>query len=467
MIKMNIPVIFQFLKDLSANNNREWFNEHKAEYETARAEFDNFLATVIARISLFDETIRGIQPKDCTYRIYRDTRFSADKTPYKIHFGGYINAKGKKSDHCGYYVHLQPDGSMLAGGSLCLPPNILKAVRQSIYDNIEEFVAIVEDPEFKKYFPVIGEDFLKTAPKGFLVVLPGEIIEIPQDSGKSWLTLFYSLPREIAEKWKPAYELPRCPYEVLRTDKYDHIVCDDMFKLLVWDCYAWSAWQFFQVKDRKGNYRDIPGSWNQYAGYFPLWRLSYSIIPYIRMKFEQNGLGFQSLYNVPQGVEVPWLTYQQFGNLIGNVTDMIITEQNWQSMIDAIWENRTVEDYETTSSTVKTDFMRKWHHNRSGKPISLDEMMENEDGDIFEVADPRGEFEQKIISEMQVESFSEQNITEKDREILKLRMEGYTEQEIADKVGYKTASAVHKRIAKIAGAYEDYVTAEYQKYLDK
>ena len=88
MIKMNIPVIFQFLKDLSANNNREWFNEHKAEYETARAEFDNFLATVIARISLFDETIRGIQPKDCTYRIYRDTRFSADKTPYKIHFGG-------------------------------------------------------------------------------------------------------------------------------------------------------------------------------------------------------------------------------------------------------------------------------------------------------------------------------------------------------------------------------------------
>jgi len=118
---MNIPVIFQFLKDLSANNNREWFNEHKAEYELARAEFDNFLATVIARISLFDETIRGIQPKDCTYRIYRDTRFSADKTPYKIHFGGYINAKGKKSNHCGYYVHLQPNGSMLAGGSLCLP----------------------------------------------------------------------------------------------------------------------------------------------------------------------------------------------------------------------------------------------------------------------------------------------------------------------------------------------------------
>ena len=241
--------------------------------------------------------------------------------------------------------------------------------------------------------------------KGFLVVLPGEIIEILQDSDKSWLTLFYSLPRELAEKWKPAYELPRCPYEVLRTDKYDNIVCDDMFKLLVWDCYAWCAWQFFQVKDRKGNYRDIPGNWNQYAGYFPLWRLSYSIIPYIRMKFEQNGLGFQNLYNIPQGVEVPWLTYQQFSNLVGNVTDMVIAEQNWQPMIDAIWENRTVEDYETTSSTVKTDFMRKWHHNRSGKPISLDEMMENEDGDIFEVADPRGEFEQEWLEAAHIKPF--------------------------------------------------------------
>lgn len=305
------------------------------------------------------------------------------------------------------------------------------------------------------------------SPKGFIVVLPGEIIEIPQDSDKSWLTLFYSLPRELAEKWKPAYNLPRCPYEVLRTDKYDHIVCDDMFKLLVWDCYAWSACQLFQVKDRKGNYRDIPGTWTHYAGYFPLWRLSYSIIPYIRMKFEQNGLGFQNLYNITQGMEVPWLTYQQFSNLIGNVTDMVVAEQKWQPVIDAIWENRTVEDYEITSSTVKTDFMRKWHHNRSGKPISLDEMMESKDGVIFDMADHRSEFENSVISKMQIATFAESTITEKDREILKLRMDGYTEQEIADKVGYKTASAVHKRIAKIATAYENFVTAEYGKYLDR
>lgn len=164
---MNIPVIFQFLKEISANNNREWFNEHKEDYKCAQSEFEKLLTAIIQRISLFDESIRGVEVKDCTYRIYRDTRFSQDKTPYKTHFGGYINAKGKKSEHCGYYIHLEPGNCMLAGGSICPSPPVLKALRQSIYDNIEEFRGIVEDLEFKKYFPQIGETHLKTAPKGF------------------------------------------------------------------------------------------------------------------------------------------------------------------------------------------------------------------------------------------------------------------------------------------------------------
>lgn len=164
---MNIPVVFDFLKKLSANNNREWFAAHRDEYENARIEFEKLVAVTIERISLFDESIRGLQVKDCTYRIYRDTRFSPDKTPYKTHFGAYINANGKKSDHCGYYIHLEPGNCMLAGGSYCPPPKILKALRQAVYDNIDEYRAIVEDREFAQYFPVIGYNFLKTTPKGF------------------------------------------------------------------------------------------------------------------------------------------------------------------------------------------------------------------------------------------------------------------------------------------------------------
>jgi len=93
--------------------------------------------------------------------------------------------------------------------------------------------------------------------------------------------------------------------------------------------------------------------------------------------------------------------------------------------------------------------------------------METEDGSVLAIADPRAEFEKDIMDENQIEAFKKTTLTDKDQEILQLRMLGHTEQEIADKVGYKTASAVHKRIAKIASIYEDFVTGEYQKYLDK
>lgn len=92
---MNIPEILDFLKRLSENNTREWFQEHKNEYQNAQSSFENLLADIIARISLFDESISHVRPHDCTYRIYRDVRFSADKSPYKNHIGGYINARGK------------------------------------------------------------------------------------------------------------------------------------------------------------------------------------------------------------------------------------------------------------------------------------------------------------------------------------------------------------------------------------
>lgn len=164
---MNVSKVFQFLRDIQTHNNRDWFHAHKDEYKAACLEFENVLTEIITRISFFDKSVRGIEARDCTYRIHRDLRFSQDKTPYKTHFGGYINAKGKKSNHCGYYVHIEPGNCMLAGGSLCLPPHILKAVRQSIYDNIEEYISIVEDPAFKKFFPTVGEDPIKTALKGF------------------------------------------------------------------------------------------------------------------------------------------------------------------------------------------------------------------------------------------------------------------------------------------------------------
>lgn len=145
---------------------------------------------------------------------------------------------------------------------------------------------------------------------------------------------------------------------------------------------------------------------------------------------------------------------------------MVIAEQGWQPVIDTMWEIKAAEDYGSRESFAKADFPRKWHHDRSGRAISLEELVEN-GCEFSEVADPRAEFENSVLSRAQVDAFAAERISGKDHEILRLRMEGFKEQEIADKVGYKTASAVHKRIAKIAEAYEDFVLSEYQQYLDK
>jgi uncharacterized protein (TIGR02453 family) len=164
---MDLQLIFDFLRQLSAHNDREWFHEHKPLYQAASLEFDKLLTILISRVGEFDPSVRHLQPKDCTWRIYRDVRFSLDKRPYKTHIGGFLSAKGKKSLHCGYYFHLEPEGSFYAGGTYGLTPKQLQEIRYSIYDSIDEYRSIIENKKFKKYFPTIGEDRLKVNPKGF------------------------------------------------------------------------------------------------------------------------------------------------------------------------------------------------------------------------------------------------------------------------------------------------------------
>jgi len=160
--------VLKFLRELSRNNDREWFNAHKSEYLAVKQTTDTLAATLIAEIADIDPEAAHLRVTDCTYRIYRDTRFSPDKTPYKTHIGIFVNPPyGKKSIRCGYYLHIEPGKSFICGGTACIPSPIIKGIRQSIYDNIDEYRNIVEAPDFHKAFPTVGEDFLKTAPKGF------------------------------------------------------------------------------------------------------------------------------------------------------------------------------------------------------------------------------------------------------------------------------------------------------------
>ena len=310
----------------------------------------------------------------------------------------------------------------------------------------------------------------KASRYSFFVVLPGQIIEIPPDSGLSWMTLFYALPRELVEKRPKFLSLPRNIRQLLHSEKARQMIQSDSFLELVWDCYAWSIWQFFQVPLKDGTYRDIPGDWSHYSGDFPLWRLSYEGIKHFRNKFEtEMDWSFQRLFMMDEDAELPWLSYQQFSNLVGNLTDLIVKEQNWQPMIDEIWNNRQVNDY-TGRNINKRDFMRSWDHSRTAKPISLEELMETGtvvDGErLYELDDPRTEFETKLLSKLQMEQFLS-TLTPEDQKILEMRYQGYPLREIASELGYKTPSAVTKHIQKIADAYEDFVTDQYGEFLDQ
>lgn len=164
---MDFKQIFNFLAQLQVNNNRPWFNEHKNDYLRALEEFKQFVDELILGLNKIDSSIGLQNATDCIFRIYRDVRFSKNKDPYKTHFGAYIAKGGRKSPLSGYYIHIQPDESLTAGGIWGPTPEILESVRNEIYNNPEEFIKIITADKFKKYFNDLDNDKLKSAPKGY------------------------------------------------------------------------------------------------------------------------------------------------------------------------------------------------------------------------------------------------------------------------------------------------------------
>lgn len=164
--------IITYLRRLQANNNREWFNAHKDEFLKHQARFHGLVEEVIREISAFDPVMATLTPKDCTYRIYRDVRFSSDKSPYKCHFGAFIAKGGKKSGNSGYYFHISTGGSeeypychMLAAGDYCCDPEVLKILREDIVNGEGDFDRAVKQADAS--FRLEQDGALKRNPKGF------------------------------------------------------------------------------------------------------------------------------------------------------------------------------------------------------------------------------------------------------------------------------------------------------------
>jgi uncharacterized protein (TIGR02453 family) len=165
---MNAKPLLNFLKKLKKNNNKEWFDKNRPEYEALRKEFASTITELIAEIGKFEPEVRSLEPKNVMFRINKDIRFSKDKTPYKTNFGASISPGGKKTGKGGYYFHVEPGEIFLAGGIYMPEPPILKNIRQEIDYNAADFRKILKNKDFKNYFGDFwDEGKLVRPPKGY------------------------------------------------------------------------------------------------------------------------------------------------------------------------------------------------------------------------------------------------------------------------------------------------------------
>jgi len=177
----DLRVVLDFLSDLALNNDRPWFAEHKADYEEARLIFEGFVDEVIRRLSAFQDGIAGLKAKECIMRIYRDLRFSKDKTPYNTWMTSVIAPGGRKSGRFGYGLRLTPEDTMAGGGLWEAKSEQMAAFRRAVERDPQAIFALTRSPEFLRTFGGLKGEKLTKAPQGYASDHPAiEILKLKQ-----------------------------------------------------------------------------------------------------------------------------------------------------------------------------------------------------------------------------------------------------------------------------------------------
>lgn len=193
---MNNKIILSYLSDLAANNNREWYHEHKKENKEAVLQFENLIQEIIDGIGEFDQSVLHNIPKELTFKLVRDTRFSHDKSPYNPAFRAHISSQGKLPIPVGYYLMIKPNGNSFLGGGLFADmfSSATNMVRDYISAHSEEWNKIINAKNFKKYFTVKGTA-LKNVPAGYEKEHPqAEYLKY-----KSWYLEYFISDEEVCD----------------------------------------------------------------------------------------------------------------------------------------------------------------------------------------------------------------------------------------------------------------------------
>lgn len=193
---MNTQIILNYLSQLSANNNREWYHEHKKENKAANEQFEQLVQELIYGIGTFDKSVLNNIPKELTFKLVRDTRFSRDKSPYNASFRAHISSMGKLPIPVGYYIMIKPNGGTFLGGGLFADmfKNATTMVRDYIAAHPNEWNDIITDNQFKKYFTVKG-----TALKNVPAEYDKEHPQAEYLKYKSWYLEYFMSDEEVLD----------------------------------------------------------------------------------------------------------------------------------------------------------------------------------------------------------------------------------------------------------------------------
>ena len=186
----------KFLEQLKNNNSKEWMDENKSLFHQNRDAFWKDAEDILGFVKTLEPRMVNLELKNCIFRQNRDIRFSANKNPYKINFSAYYAIGGKKSILPGYYIHIEPNASFLAAGLWMPEKEVLRKVREEIDYSGDEFLNILNEPDFKKSFSELMDDQLKTAPKNY----PKDHIYAQVLKYKSFIVQFPLKDSEIKNK---------------------------------------------------------------------------------------------------------------------------------------------------------------------------------------------------------------------------------------------------------------------------
>jgi len=252
--------------------------------------------------------------------------------------------------------------------------------------------------------------------------------------GHEPLMMFYLLPEEIVARTELT-DFPRDPYIILDDPKWREIYESDYFQLALSDTWAWLVWDYLGIR----------GGMEKYSGYDPFWLMAHAYSLWMQV-FRAMNLTAEHYFNLEPGDELRYLTREENDDLVYTMICYFISNTNFRLWQEAVTEHRAHEDYDSRKSSVKIDFHRKWYHTRAKVKVV----------DLIQAEEPSYYPFEKIDSRLDVERFTSR-LDEKNQSIVKLLLAGYTQVEIAKRLGFANHSGVCKRINKIGALFVEYM----------